>query len=75
MKAFVEIRVTAGSLDAVLEAIKKIEGVKEAYPVTGHCDIIAIIEANDVKTLGNIVTKHIHIIRGVEFTETLLCVE
>ncbi|MEM2743448.1 MAG: Lrp/AsnC ligand binding domain-containing protein, partial [Candidatus Methanomethylicaceae archaeon] len=61
--------------ESVLEAIKKIEGVKEAYPVTGHCDIIAIIEASDIKVLGNIITKCIHIIRGVESTETLLCVE
>ncbi|MEM0100784.1 MAG: Lrp/AsnC ligand binding domain-containing protein [Candidatus Methanomethylicaceae archaeon] len=75
MKAFIEIKITPGSLESVLEAIKKIEGVKEAYPVTGHCDIIAIIEASDIKVLGNIITKCIHIIRGVESTETLLCVE
>ncbi|MDH5806626.1 MAG: Lrp/AsnC ligand binding domain-containing protein [Candidatus Methanomethylicaceae archaeon] len=75
MKAFIEIKITPGSLESVLEAIKKIEGVKEAYPVTGHCDIMAIIEASDIKVLGNIITKCIHIIRGVESTETLLCVE
>ncbi|MBS7606613.1 Lrp/AsnC ligand binding domain-containing protein [Candidatus Bathyarchaeota archaeon] len=75
MKAFVEINVAAGSLDVVLEAVRKVEGVKEAYPVAGHCDIIAIVEAADIKALGNIVTKCIHIIKGVESTETLICVE
>ncbi|MEM1989986.1 MAG: Lrp/AsnC ligand binding domain-containing protein [Candidatus Bathyarchaeia archaeon] len=75
MKAFVEINVAAGSLDIVLEAVRKVEGVKEAYPVAGHCDIIAIVEAADIKALGNIVTKCIHIIKGVESTETLICVE
>jgi len=75
LKAFVEINVAAGSLDVVLEAVRKVEGVKEAYPVAGHCDIIAIVEAADIKALGNIVTKCIHIIKGVESTETLICVE
>jgi len=75
LKAFVEINVAAGSLDVVLEAVRKVEGVKEAYPVAGHCDIIAIVEAADIKALGNIVTKCMHIIKGVESTETLICVE
>lgn len=75
MKAFLEIYVTAGNLDMVLEAVKRVEGVKEAYPVTGHCDIIAIVEAPDLKTLATLVTKCIHTIKGVESTETLICVE
>lgn len=75
MKAFVEIKVTAGSLNLVLETVRKVEGVKEAYPVTGHCDIIAVVEAADIKALGSIVTKFIHAVKGVESTETLICVE
>lgn len=75
MRAFVEIRVTAGTLDAVLDAVRKVEGVREAYPVTGHCDIIAIVEAADLRALGDIVTKCIHVVKGVESTETLICVE
>lgn len=75
MKAFVEIKVVTGSLDLVLEALKKIEGVKEVYTVTGHCDIIAIVEAADLKSLGEIVTKRIHLVKGVKSTETLICVE
>ncbi|MBS7640362.1 MAG: Lrp/AsnC ligand binding domain-containing protein [Candidatus Bathyarchaeia archaeon] len=75
MKAFIEIYVAAGSLDMVLEAVKRVEGVKEAYPVTGHCDIIAVVEVPDLKALANLVTKCIHTIKGVESTETLICVE
>jgi len=75
MKAFVEIKVSAGSLDLVLETIRKAEGVREAYPVTGHCDIIAVVEAADIKALGSMVTKCIHAVKGVESTETLICVE
>lgn len=75
MKAFLEIYVAAGSLDLVLETVKRVEGVKEAYPVTGHCDIIAVVEVSDLKALANLVTKCIHSIKGVESTETLICVE
>ncbi|MEM2320824.1 MAG: Lrp/AsnC ligand binding domain-containing protein [Candidatus Bathyarchaeia archaeon] len=75
MKAFLEIYVAAGSLNMVLEAIKRVEGVKEAYPVTGHCDIVAVIEVPDLKALATLVTKCIHSIKGVESTETLICVE
>jgi len=70
-----EIYVAAGSLNMVLEAIKRVEGVKEAYPVTGHCDIVAVIEVPDLKALATLVTKCIHSIKGVESTETLICVE
>jgi len=75
VKAFLEIYVAAGSLNMVLEAIKRVEGVKEAYPVTGHCDIVAVIEVPDLKALATLVTKCIHSIKGVESTETLICVE
>jgi len=75
LRAFVEIKVAAGSLDVVLDAVRKVEGVREAYPVTGHCDIIAVVEAADIKALGNIVAKCIHMVKGVESTETLICVE
>lgn len=75
MKAFVEIKVDPGSIDMVLEAVKKIEGVKEAYAVTGHCDIIAVVDVGDLKTLGEVVTKRIHMVKGVKSTETLINIE
>jgi len=75
MKAIVEILVSAGNVEKVQEALKKINGVKESYSVTGHCDIIAIIEAPDFKTITNIIIRNIHKINGVERTETLLVSE
>ncbi|MCS7111907.1 MAG: Lrp/AsnC ligand binding domain-containing protein [Ignisphaera sp.] len=75
MKAFVEIGVEPGTLELVLESIRKIEGVKEAYPVTGHCDIIAVVEVAELKLISEIVVKHIHRIKGVKYTQTLLVVE
>ncbi|MEM1619387.1 MAG: Lrp/AsnC ligand binding domain-containing protein [Fervidicoccaceae archaeon] len=74
MRAFVEIHVTAGLLEGVLEAVRRTEGVKEAYPVAGHCDIIAVLEVPDIKSLYDAV-KRIHGVKGVEATETLISVE
>ena len=48
MKAYVEIDVEAEyDILEIVERLKKTEGVKGAYAVTGHCDIIAEVEAPD----------------------------
>jgi DNA-binding Lrp family transcriptional regulator len=76
MRAYVEIKVEAGrDVLEVVERLRKTEGVKEAYAVTGHCDVIAEVEAPDFKGIVEIVTKRIHALKGVVSTETLLCVE
>jgi DNA-binding Lrp family transcriptional regulator len=76
VKAYVEIDVEAGyDILEIVERLRKTEGVKEAYAVTGHCDIIAEVEAPDFKGIVEVVTKRIHGLKGVVRTETLLCVE
>ncbi len=75
MRAIIEILTQAGKARSVYDAIKKIEEVKEAYLVTGRCDIIALVEVKDLKTLGELVISKIHTIDGVVKTETLICVE
>jgi len=76
MKAYVEIKVEPGSnIQSLLSVMRTIEGVKEVFAVTGHTDIVASIEANDLKSVADIVTQRIHPIRGVASTETMVCVE
>ncbi len=75
MKALVEISTEVGKARAVFDSVKKIENVKEAYLVTGHCDIVALVEAEDLKAIGDIILEKIHRIEGVVDTETLICVE
>ncbi len=76
MKAFVEIKIEAGTnVERIIRSLRSIEGVKEAFAVTGHTDIIASIEASDLKGIADIVTQKIHAIKGIENTETMLCVE
>ncbi len=76
MKAYVEIRVEPGTnIHSLLSVMRTIEGVREAFAVTGHTDIVASIEANDLKSIADVVTQRIHAIRGVASTETMVCVE
>jgi DNA-binding Lrp family transcriptional regulator len=48
------------------------KGVISAHTVTGPYDIIVLIEAQDLQTIGTIVTEKIRLISGV--TRTLTCV-
>lgn len=76
MKAYIEIKVEAGSnILSILGILKNIEGVKDTTAVTGHADILISIEAPDLNALADIITNKIHAIRGVANTETMICVE
>ncbi len=76
MKAFVEVKIEAGAnIQRIVNTLRSIEGVKEAFAVTGHTDIIATIDASDLKGIADIVTQRIHTIKGIESTETMVCVE
>ena len=76
MKAYIEIKVEPGSnIQSILSVMRNIEGVKEAFAVTGHTDLIASIEAADLKGIADLVTQRIHPIRGIVGTETMVCVE
>ncbi|MEM2760930.1 MAG: Lrp/AsnC ligand binding domain-containing protein [Nitrososphaerales archaeon] len=76
MKAYVEIKVEPGSnIQSLLSVMRNVEGVREAFAVTGHTDLIAAIEASDLKGIAELVTQRIHPIRGIMSTETMVCVE
>ncbi len=72
--AFVLVRTEAGKAFQVVEGIKKIEGVVEAYTITGEYDVIAKVEAADIKELGEKVVTKIHTIDGVHSTVTSIAV-
>jgi len=72
--AFVLVRTEAGKAFQVVEGIKKIEGVVEAYAITGEYDVIAKVEAADIKELGEKVVTKIHAIDGVHSTVTSIAV-
>ncbi len=76
MRAFVEIFIESGrDLIASAEFIRQIEGVREAYAVSEHCDIFAAVEAEDFKQVFELVMRKIKVIRGVTKARILPCVD
>lgn len=61
----------AGKYPAVANAVKGIEGVKLAFSAIGRWDVIAEIEAVDLKGLSDIALK-INGLPGIKCAETLI---
>ena len=74
-KAFVLINVESGSEEEVLEQIKKIEGVEEAYYSYGVYDIITKVKAESMEKLRETVTRKVRTISRVRSTLTLIMME
>jgi DNA-binding Lrp family transcriptional regulator len=74
-KAFVLINVESGSEEEVLEQIKKIGGVEEAYFSYGVYDIIAKIKAETMAKLRETVTQKMRTVSKVRSTLTLIMME
>jgi len=69
------INVEVGTEKEVLEKIKQIEEVKEAYMVYGTYDIIARLEAENLDKLREVVTKKIRQLDKVNSTMTMIVME
>ncbi|MBF8268062.1 MAG: hypothetical protein HW388_1570 [Dehalococcoidia bacterium] len=73
-KAYVLIGTAVGKTRDVLRALRQVKGVREADGVTGEYDIIAVIEADTLNSVGELVTGRIHTIGGIQRTTTYLAV-
>ena len=73
-KAFVLIETAVGKTKEVVSVLNKMNGLKSVDTVTGPYDVIAIIEAEDLNKVGDIITDKIHIIDGIDRTVTCLAV-
>jgi len=61
----------SGKFKNVVEEVKKVKGVKSAFSVHGRWDVVAEVEAANIKALGEMVMK-LHGVTGVKATETLV---
>jgi DNA-binding Lrp family transcriptional regulator len=75
MKAYILIHIRTGEIHEVIGHLRRVEGVSEANMTFGPYDAIAVVEAKDVKTIGNILATAIQPIPGVLDTITCLAVE
>ena len=74
-RAFVLINVESGAEQEVVDELKKIEGVEEAYFSYGVYDIITKIKADSMERLKEMVTYKVRAIGRVRSTLTLIMME
>jgi DNA-binding Lrp family transcriptional regulator len=73
--AFVLVNVEVGKTRDILDALKKIKGVAEAYTVAGPYDIVVKLQADKFDKVAEGVTKNLHKIPGITNTVTLFAFE
>jgi len=73
-KAFILIETVVGRTKEVDAGLKQIKGVKSVDMVTGPYDVIAVVEAETLGEIGDLVTEKIHPIDGISRTVTCLSV-
>ena len=73
--AFVLINTEIGAEEEVLQKLKEIPEVIEAYVIYGVYDVLAKISADDMSRLKEIVTKSIRRMSKVRSTLTMIVVE
>jgi DNA-binding Lrp family transcriptional regulator len=75
MKAYILIKIRAGEVKDVVRQLRRTERVLEANMTFGPYDAVAVIQADDIGTIGNLIAASIQPIPGVEQTLTCLAVE
>jgi DNA-binding Lrp family transcriptional regulator len=73
--AFVFMNIDAGAEEQVLNELRTLENVKEAYFVYGVYDIVARIEAETMDKLKEIVTWKVRRLEKVRSTLTTIVME
>jgi len=75
-KAFVLIETALGKNKEVVNSLRKMKvaGVKSVDTVTGPYDAIAVLEADTLNEIGDIITTKIHAVDGISRTVTCLAV-
>ena len=73
--AYVLITTETGAVDSVIASLKKMDSVKETYMVYGVYDIIAMVKADTMDKLKEIVTWNLRSLDKVRSTLTMIAVE
>ena len=71
-RAFILMETGVGKARQVAQTLRSMEGVKSVDVITGNYDIIALIEADDMAAMADMVTGRVQGIRGV--LRTITCV-
>jgi DNA-binding Lrp family transcriptional regulator len=75
MRAFVLINIRTGEVGQVIRQLRGLPGVVEANMTFGPYDAIAIVEGENLNSLGSMISSRIQPIPGITQTMTCLAVE
>jgi DNA-binding Lrp family transcriptional regulator len=74
-RAYVLIEALPGKALELVNNIRNVSGIKTVHLVTGPYDVIAFVEAADLKALGDVIVKKIQATGFVARTLTCITVE
>jgi DNA-binding Lrp family transcriptional regulator len=75
MKAYILIDIRIGEVRQAVRQLRQVDGVIDACMTFGPYDAVVVMEADDIKSLGNILATAVQPIPGVQETLTCLCVD
>jgi DNA-binding Lrp family transcriptional regulator len=73
--AFVLIKADREAMHSLGGKLADVEGVTEAYSITGEWDFVAIIRLRQAEELAELVTGRLSRIRGIRETHTMVAFE
>jgi DNA-binding Lrp family transcriptional regulator len=73
--AFVLMKAEREAMHSLGGKLADVEGVTEAYSITGEWDFVAIIRLRHAEELAELVTSRLSRIRGIRETHTMVAFE
>ncbi len=74
-KAYVLIETQVGKAKDVVEAVRSLVGVISVDLVTGPYDVIAVVQADTLNEIGDLITAKVHPVSGISRTVTCLALK
>ena len=74
-RVYLLVNVLPGKDVSIRDTLRGIKGVVNADLVTGHYDIVAVLEAKNSSEIFDKILKKIRLIKGINRTETFVAVE
>lgn len=73
-RAYILIETAVGKTGPVSAALRKLPEMKSVDTVTGPYDIIAVVETEDLPSIGTLISEGMHKVLGIVKTVTCLSV-
>ena len=74
VEAFVLITAKPGAETNLVERLRALEEVENAWAVYGEYDVIALITVDNLRNLDSFVTDKVRRLAEVQFTSTMICI-